>query len=236
MSIHRALPSLPPSWTSSLCGAAVVLSVAALPGRASGAPDSTPGPSVQDVIDGVESTYKDVQSLQADFHQVVRSAAMGAGPAQEGVVTLARPRQMRWEFQVPDRKLFVTDGKTIWVYTPADNQVFISEDLSGGDGGTEQLLENLDSLDELFDVQLLPGAPEGSVKLSLTPKQDARFKKLQLQLSTDGYRLQELVVVDSFDNETVLTFSNLRVNPELPPSVFHFEVPDGATVVRSDGP
>ncbi len=231
MSTHRAPRTSRSSFKPSLRRLVVALSLALLPATAV----ADEAPSVQQVIDGVESTYKDVDSLQADFSQVARSAAMGAGQAQQGVVMLARPRQMRWEFKVPDDKLFVTDGKTMWVYTPADKQVFVSEDLGGGDSGTDQLLENLDSLDELFDVQMLPGAPEGSVKLSLTPKKAAQFKKLQLQLSSEGYRLQELVVVDSFDNETVLTFTNLQINPKLAPTSFHFDVPDGINVVRSDG-
>ncbi len=212
-----------------LPGAMLVLAPAA-------AAEQEGGPTVQQVVDGVESTYKGVNALKADFTQVARSAAMGDGQAQQGVVMLARPRKMRWDFNVPDDKLFVTDGSTMWVHTPADKQVFISDDLGGGGaGGPDELLQNLDKLDELFSVSIIPGAPAGSVRLELLPKKQAQFKKLQLLLALDGYTLQQLVVVDTFDNATELSFSNIQVNPTLADSVFTFQVPAGTEVIRADG-
>lgn len=207
---------------------ALLLAVASAPAAAA--------PTVDQVVSGVESAYKDVRTLQADFSQVVSSATMGAGPAQTGVIKLARPRKMRWDFVTPDDKLFVTDGATMWVYTPADKQVFISEDLGGGDGNVEQLLDSLDKLDELFEVRLLEPASPQSVRLDLRPRAaTAQFKSLELELSADGYRLQRLVLVDAFDTRTELAFSNLVLNPSLPDAAFTFQVPDGIAVIRSDG-
>lgn len=193
-------------------------------------------PTVDQVVAGVEGRYKDVKSLKAEFAQTVSSAVMGAGPTQSGVIMLARPRKMRWDFNAPDDKLFVTDGATMWVYTPADKQVFVSEDLGGGSGDMDALLSSLDSLDELFVVKLLDGAPAGSVRLGLSPrKEGGNFKSLELQLTTPDYQLQRLVLVDGFDNRTELSFTNLQINPTLADSEFTFVVPDGTTVVRSDG-
>src|SRR5260370_35166220 len=28
---------------------------------------------------------------------------------------------MRWEYEAPERKLFIADGKTVWFYVPADH-------------------------------------------------------------------------------------------------------------------
>lgn len=193
-------------------------------------------PTVDQVVAGVERTYDDVQALKASFTQVVTSPAMGAGPAQSGEIMLARPRKMRWDFSVPDDKLFVTDGSTMWVYTPADKQVFVSTDLAGGDGTMDALLSSLDSLDELFEVSLLDGAPAGQVRLGLAPRKDsAQFKSLELDLSATDYRLQRLVLVDGFDNRTELSFSSLVINPTLADSVFTFQVPPGVQVIDSSG-
>ena len=191
---------------------------------------------VQQVVDGIEATYKGVNTLQANFAQVVRSAAMGAGETQRGVVMLSQPRMMRWDFDVPDDKLFVTDGSTMWVYTPAEKQVFITEELGSGDGNLDQLLDNLDHLDEYFLVEMGSGAPAGSVSLQLKPKgSSGQFKRLDLVLARQGYALQKLVIVDAFDNQTELSFSNLKINPKLAASEFSFQVPAGVTVVRADG-
>ena len=31
---------------------------------------------------------------------------------------------MRWEYAAPERKLFVSDGQTMWAYEPEANQAF----------------------------------------------------------------------------------------------------------------
>ena len=36
---------------------------------------------------------------------------------------LMHPRMMRWEYKNPEEKLFVSDGKTVYFYVPADRQV-----------------------------------------------------------------------------------------------------------------
>ena len=35
---------------------------------------------------------------------------------------LRKPGRMRWEYSQPKGKLFVSDGKSLWLYTPADNR------------------------------------------------------------------------------------------------------------------
>ncbi|NOY26818.1 MAG: outer membrane lipoprotein carrier protein LolA [Oligoflexia bacterium] len=218
-------------------GAPAAVATVSVPAMAQDAEPAT----VTELVAAVGAAYKDVNSLRADFVQVTRSPAMGEGEKQRGKVQLMRPRSMRWDFSSPDVKLFVTDGKTMWVYTPADKQVFVTEDLGGDDkssGGMDQLLGNLENLDEYFDVTLLDrqgGSQKASYVLELVPKSDMQFKKLRLELDHRHYGLERLVIVDAFDNETDLSFSNLKLNPTLDPSVFTFVVPAGIQVVRADG-
>ena len=72
--------------------------------------------------------------------------------------------------------------------------------------------------------------------LQLKPKgSSGQFKRLDLVLARQGYALQRLVIVDAFDNQTELSFTNLKINPKLAASEFSFQVPAGVTVVRADG-
>lgn len=209
------------------------------PVGAAAAADAGEPATVTDLVKAVEDAYKDVQTLRADFVQVTRSSSMGEGEKQRGRVQLARPRKMRWDFTQPESKLFVTNGTTIWVYTPADKQVFVSDDLGGSDGGMDSLLSNLENLDQFFDVSIVDrqgGADHHSYVLKLSPKGgQAQFKSLRIELSRKRYDLEKLVIVDAFDNETELTFTNLKVNPALSEGDFSFTVPAGIQVVRSDG-
>ena len=192
---------------------------------------------VNQVIEGVESAYKDVQTLRADFVQITRSKAMGDETKQKGKVSLKRPKMMRWGFTQPAGKMFVTNGEKMWVWSQPENQVIISSGMGGNGSGMSQLLNDLNNLGKLFDVKLLPNeGKSGSVYLSLKPKQDAGFQSLKLQLAEKTYMVQSVVMVDAFGNEVDLRFNQVRTNVSLPDSDFSFEVPKGAPVLNADGP
>jgi len=42
---------------------------------------------------------------------------------ESGTAYFRRPDRMRWEYESPEKKLFVADGKTVWFYVPADKTV-----------------------------------------------------------------------------------------------------------------
>jgi outer membrane lipoprotein carrier protein len=192
---------------------------------------------VNQVINGVEAAYKDVQTLRADFVQITRSKAMGDETKQKGKVMLRRPRMMRWEFTQPAGNLFVTNGEKMWVWSAPENQVIISSGMGGGGTGMSQLLEDLNRLGDLFNVELLPEeGKNGSVLLGLKPKQDAGFQSLRLRLEEKTYLVQSVVMVDAFGNEVDLRFNQVRTNVALNDSDFSFEVPKGAQVLNADGP
>ena len=35
---------------------------------------------------------------------------------------LKKPGRMRWDYEKPEKKLMVSDGSTLWVYEPEDEQ------------------------------------------------------------------------------------------------------------------
>ena len=189
--------------------------------------------SVDAVVTAVESTYKDVTSLKADFVQVTRSAAMGEELRERGQVELKRPGMMRWVFAGVNEKLFVTNGQRMWVWTEAQNQVIITNDV--GWGGMTPLLDDLHNLDEHFDVSLVDaGSSRRSYVLELVPKEAGAFKKLRLEVTKKKYMLERVVIVDPFDNEVEISFSAVKLNPDLPDRRFEFTVPAGAQVIQTD--
>jgi outer membrane lipoprotein carrier protein len=198
---------------------------------------TTDSPAVADVVSGVETTYKGVESIRADFVQVTRSAALGGEQKQKGRMVLKRPRKMRWEFQGNDASLFVTDGATMWVYSPAQNQVVVTREVGVNNDGAVALLGGLDQLDELFQVTLLEnesGPEKRTHVLELVPrKPTAAFKKLRITVDRKKYTLERLVWTDAFDNQVDLSFSQVKLNPVVSDTEFVFQVPSGANVIDS---
>jgi outer membrane lipoprotein carrier protein len=208
-----------------------LLAVVVVAGRAD-ATESEPQ-SVQEIVQAIEKTYANVQGIRADFTQTSRSSLMGE-QHQKGRVLLKRPRKMRWVFTLPDDRQFVTDGQTMWIWSASDNQVIVTGDFASQSGDMPQLLDDLSKLDELFDIVVLPGPPQTHV-LSLTPKKQAAFKKLELVLEKKKYTLEKVTMTDNMDGVVELAFSQVKLNPELADSSFTFAIPPGAQVIRSDG-
>jgi outer membrane lipoprotein carrier protein len=189
--------------------------------------------SVQEIVQAIEKTYANVQAIRADFTQTSRSSVMGE-QHQKGKVMLKRPRKMRWAFTQPDDRQFVTDGQTMWIWSAHDNQVIVTGDFASQSGDMPQLLDDLSKLDEMFDIVKLPDTPQAHV-LSLTPKKQASFKKLELVIEKKKYTLEKVTMTDNMDGVVELAFTQMKLNPELADSSFTFAIPPGAQVIRSDG-
>ena len=77
-------------------------------------------PDLRRVADGVDKHYNGLASLQAGFSETYRGG--GLGRSESGTMWLKKPGRMRWEYDKPVKKLFVTDGKIAWFYVPGERQ------------------------------------------------------------------------------------------------------------------
>src|SRR5258708_3681335 len=70
----------------------------------------------------MEARYRAAKTLQATFLE--RYAENGSVVRTEaGTAYFRRPGKMRWEYERPEKDLFLVDGKTAWFYVPADHTV-----------------------------------------------------------------------------------------------------------------
>ncbi len=75
---------------------------------------------VHALADKVDQRYNHIRTLQADFTETYTGAGMSR--TENGTLLLKKPGQMRWNYQDPHPKLFVTDGHTAWFYVPGEHQ------------------------------------------------------------------------------------------------------------------
>lgn len=178
------------------------------------------------LVDAVEKKYSGVDTIRAEFTQA--KADTFGKVTQDGDLVLQRPTRMRWRFTSGDESEFVTDGGTLWIYTKADNQVLRMRDTAQATSTANTFLTSLDSLDELFTIKLVDRS-DGPV-LDLVPREQGMYKRIRLSLDKDLV-LRGVVFTDAYDNVTDLSFRDVELNSKVDPSVFTFEVPEGATVI-----
>src|SRR3984893_15964217 len=70
----------------------------------------------------LEEHYRHPRTLRAVFLERY-SEGQKQARIESGTVYFKRPGQMRWEYESPEKKLFLADGKTVWFYVPYDHTV-----------------------------------------------------------------------------------------------------------------
>src|SRR5687767_5949828 len=82
-------------------------------------------PSADELAAALQKKYDNVRDFSADFVQTYRGGVLNRQIKDSGRVMVRKPGRMRWEYQVPEEKLFVSDGAKIYSYVPDDKQVTI---------------------------------------------------------------------------------------------------------------
>src|SRR6202162_550800 len=74
------------------------------------------------IVIRMEARYRSAKTLQATFlERYVENGSVVRTEA--GTAYFRRPGKMRWEYERPEKDLFLVDGKTAWFYVPADHTV-----------------------------------------------------------------------------------------------------------------
>jgi outer membrane lipoprotein carrier protein len=74
------------------------------------------------LLKGVEQHYNSAKTLQVHFVESYMVQGR-ARKSESGELTLRKPGRMRWDYTAPSGKLFVSDGKDVYLYTPEAHRV-----------------------------------------------------------------------------------------------------------------
>jgi outer membrane lipoprotein carrier protein len=80
----------------------------------------TAASNAKQVVARLETNYRHARTLQATFLETYTENGRMLR-SESGVAYFRRPGKMRWEYEFPERNLFLVDGKTAWFYVPADH-------------------------------------------------------------------------------------------------------------------
>jgi outer membrane lipoprotein carrier protein len=203
------------------------------------APSPARAQSLDEVVNGVEATYGKIVDLRAEFTQVARNKSLGQDIKAEGTVLLKKGGRMRWDYKSPAPQQIVSDGTSLWVYTPELNQVNKGSAPKALTGPAGSFLSGLGKLREEFTVRFLnPANPRdgaGRPVLDLTPKQPTPLlTRLVITVDPKDHVVRQAVLYDQFQNTVTMTFSRVAINPGLSDTLFAFTPPPGAAVVPLD--
>jgi outer membrane lipoprotein carrier protein len=205
-------------------------------GLASAAAAQAPSPSLDDAVKGLENAYGKMNDLKADFDQTAFNKSLNQSIPAKGAVYLKKGGKLRWEYADPTPQQIVSDGKTLWIYTPALNQVNTGPAPEALSGPAGSFLAGLGKVREHFAVRFLnPAEPrdkDGNVVLDLAPKQPLpTMARLVLSADPHTWEVRRAVIYDQFENTVTMLFRKTAVNSGLPDSLFTFVAPKGVSTV-----
>jgi outer membrane lipoprotein carrier protein len=191
-------------------------------------------PDLNTLLKGVEQRYNRAKTLQVHF--VESYTVQGrARKSESGELTLRKPGKMRWDYAAPTGKLFVSDGKDVYLYTPETHRVEKTK-LKASDDMRAPLAFLLGKLDFAKDFRDFELKPEGMNYLLTAKAKSDKFPYEQVQmLVTPDYEIERLVI--SLQDMSLLTFQldGEKVNPPVDDALFKFQMPAGATLVDAEG-
>lgn len=211
-------------------------------------PSSTPPRTARDLVRAIDARYRRAQTLRAAFYERY-SDGSGGGSAESGTVYFSKPGRMRWEYESPQRKLFIVDGTNVWFYVPEDHTASRAKIAESSDwrtplaflaGKTDltRLCQSIVIVDAANGKGVDPGDNATSVEntvLRCSPRENSpdpgeRIREVLLEVDSDA-RLVRVLIRQPGKLETEFRFGNWEENLPIPETKFHFDPPSGVAIV-----
>jgi len=186
---------------------------------------------VSRTLKGIEDHYNRAQTLSLSF--VETSKIQGRQRVEKGDLFLRKPGRMRWQYTAPAGKLFISDGKFVYSYTPQDNRAEKMK-MKETDDMRAPLAFLLGQLEFHKDFrEFRAHAEDGGTYITAIPKSDKLPYTEVSFLAAPDFTIRRLEVKGQDNALLQFSFENEKPNPVIPDMAFRFMPPAGAEYVDS---
>lgn len=189
--------------------------------------------SVHKICERVDAHYNHLTSLKEHFEETYQGA--GTSRSESGVLWLRRPGKMRWEYEQPRPKLFVSDGKNVWFYVPgeAEAQRASLKKLDDLRSPLRYLLGKT-KLEKEFSDLAVTTSPSGQVTLRGFPKaMSGQVRDVELTIN-GADQIEDIRVHETDGSTTEFRFSDIVENVPAPATLFQFSPPPGVSIISAE--
>ena len=192
-------------------------------------------PEIDKILKKIEKRYKG-NGFSALFFQKSTLKAMEITDTASGRAYFKKPAMMRWEYDIPERQYIITNGKSLWIYKPEDNQVLIGKfPTFFGNGKGVSFLSDIRLIREIFFFSMEPADKKGNTVLKLIPKKkNPDLTKIYLYISKENNNIVRLLSYNEYEDETRIDFFNINFKAKMKDSMFVFNIPDNSDIVTFD--
>jgi len=185
----------------------------------------------------VQSFYDQTTSVRTAFHQTHYDRVYQRTTRSRGVLTIARPGKMRFDYLAGDGKVVVTNGRSLTVYEPDDHGgggQYAQTALEDGLPSALGFLAGTARLDRDFTFRLRSASSVGwdGHVLELRPRRaEPAYRRVLLFVDDDAATagvVRKVLVQDHEGNLNLFEFRRTAFNVAVADDRFELEPPVGA--------
>jgi outer membrane lipoprotein carrier protein len=187
-----------------------------------------------------EERYRNSGSLEANFLE--RYSENGTQVRVEaGKAYFLRPGKMRWEYEKPEKNLFLVDGKYVWFYAPDDHTATRMPAKKSDDWRTPiaflttgmKLSRICSEVGPAPDVKASKAGNEIYRCLVRGPEDEksGAAQKVLFEISPQS-ELARIVIPQEAGMQIEFEFKDWEWNPALAKTLFQFDPPPGTVIVN----
>lgn len=186
--------------------------------------------ALADATEDLVKKLSGVRSMSSSFEQLVLDRGGSRLQESSGIMLVARPRQFHWHAESPYEQVVVSNGELVWIYD-VDLEQVIERALGDEVGNTPALLFSGNPEEVAAEFRITEAdRHRGDVTYRLIPRsEELLFSLLEVTFAGDTPRSMRLE--DALGQQTTIDFSNVRLNQDIDPARFRFEIPEGADVI-----
>ena len=147
---------------------------------------------------------------------------------------LKKPGKMKWDYTAPEEKHFISDGKWLYEYIPAEKTVTRSSIKETGDmrAPFAFLLGQGNLRRDFRRIEFAKESPlkAGNKVLRMLPKHLQDFEELLIEFDPFSFEMYRLSIVKPGDERSDFIFSDIKENVSAPSAEFVFKAPAGVEV------
>jgi outer membrane lipoprotein carrier protein len=209
------------------------------------------------IVGRLEAVYRPAKTLQATFLERYTESGRTVR-VESGVAYFRRPGKMRFDYESPEKNLFLVDGKFAWFYVPADHTVTkvpakdssdwrtplallagemkVSRVCKKVETAVEEHAQNPDNVLLYCALRVVAAESDKSANTDATIQTTNRGDSVFFEVVRATGELSRILVRQSGGIELEFRFTHWQFNPAVAESLFHFSPPLGVAIVNGELP
>ena len=188
------------------------------------------------VLRGMENRYNRLKTIRLRFEQIYRQGRQVIR-RESGTLFLLKPGKMRWQYEEPEPKLFLADGRNLTLYVPSENRATQMAMKEADDLRTPfafllgrlKFDEEFETLEPSSEFQPLES---GNVVVRAVPKRlPERVAWIVFEV-TPKLQIRRLIFEEPGQIQTEFRFADEEANPALAQALFYFQPVPGTELIQ----